>query len=79
VTSSAPPPYVIDLAGRTIIVTGAASGIGAATARLLHAAGATPALADVDPRSLGPLARSPAPALTSDTEDQLHPKPALPD
>lgn len=55
-TSSAPSPYVIDLAGRTIIVTGAASGIGAAAARLLHAAGATPVLADVDPRSLGQLA-----------------------
>ena len=34
-----------DLAGRTVIVTGASSGIGASTARLLHAAGANPVLA----------------------------------
>jgi short-subunit dehydrogenase len=36
---------MIDLAGRTVIVTGASSGIGASTARLLHAAGAHPVLA----------------------------------
>jgi len=36
---------VLDLTGRTIIVTGASSGIGAATARLLHEAGAHPVLA----------------------------------
>jgi NADP-dependent 3-hydroxy acid dehydrogenase YdfG len=36
---------LIDLAGRTVIVTGASSGIGASTARLLHAAGAYPVLA----------------------------------
>ncbi|MBV9094520.1 MAG: SDR family oxidoreductase [Streptosporangiaceae bacterium] len=36
---------VIDLAGRAVIVTGASSGIGASTARLLHAAGAYPVLA----------------------------------
>jgi NADP-dependent 3-hydroxy acid dehydrogenase YdfG len=35
----------IDLAGKTVIVTGASSGIGASTARLLHAAGAYPVLA----------------------------------
>ena len=35
----------IDLAGQTVIVTGASSGIGASTARLLHAAGAHPVLA----------------------------------
>ena len=34
-----------DLAGKTVIVTGASSGIGAATARRLHAAGARPVLA----------------------------------
>jgi NAD(P)-dependent dehydrogenase (short-subunit alcohol dehydrogenase family) len=34
-----------DLDGMTVIVTGASSGIGAATARLLHAAGAAPVLA----------------------------------
>jgi short-subunit dehydrogenase len=33
------------LTGKTVIVTGASSGIGAATARLLHAAGAAPVLA----------------------------------
>lgn len=36
---------LIDLAGKTVIVTGASSGIGASTARLLHAAGAYPVLA----------------------------------
>jgi short-subunit dehydrogenase len=34
-----------ELAGSTVIVTGASSGIGAATARLLHEAGARPVLA----------------------------------
>src|ERR1700735_665395 len=38
-------PDLIDLAGRVVIVTGASSGIGASTARLLHAAGAHPVLA----------------------------------
>jgi NADP-dependent 3-hydroxy acid dehydrogenase YdfG len=36
---------LIDLTGKTVIVTGASSGIGASTARLLHAAGALPVLA----------------------------------
>ncbi|WIX76593.1 SDR family oxidoreductase [Amycolatopsis carbonis] len=36
---------LIDLAGKTVIVTGASSGIGASTARRLHAAGAFPVLA----------------------------------
>lgn len=35
----------MDLAGKTVVVTGASSGIGAATARRLHAAGARPVLA----------------------------------
>jgi NADP-dependent 3-hydroxy acid dehydrogenase YdfG len=35
----------MDLPGRVVIVTGASSGIGAATARALHAAGARPVLA----------------------------------
>jgi NADP-dependent 3-hydroxy acid dehydrogenase YdfG len=35
----------MDLAGRVVIVTGASAGIGASTARLLHAAGAHPVLA----------------------------------
>ncbi|HEY1004428.1 MAG TPA: SDR family NAD(P)-dependent oxidoreductase [Streptosporangiaceae bacterium] len=36
---------LIDLAGKAVIVTGASSGIGASTARLLHTAGAYPVLA----------------------------------
>jgi NADP-dependent 3-hydroxy acid dehydrogenase YdfG len=36
---------LIELAGQAVIVTGASSGIGAATARQLHAAGAYPVLA----------------------------------
>jgi NAD(P)-dependent dehydrogenase (short-subunit alcohol dehydrogenase family) len=36
---------LIDLAGRSVIITGASSGIGASTARLLYAAGAHPVLA----------------------------------
>ena len=36
---------VLDVTGSTVIVTGASSGIGAATARLLHQAGAHPVLA----------------------------------
>jgi NADP-dependent 3-hydroxy acid dehydrogenase YdfG len=36
---------LMDLAGKSVIVTGASSGIGASTARLLHAAGAYPVLA----------------------------------
>lgn len=36
---------VIDLTGKTVIVTGASSGIGAATARALYGAGALPVLA----------------------------------
>lgn len=36
---------LLELAGKTVIVTGASSGIGESTARLLHAAGANPVLA----------------------------------
>jgi short-subunit dehydrogenase len=36
---------IIDLTGKTVIVTGASSGIGAATARALYAVGAQPVLA----------------------------------
>ena len=40
-----PMSDLIDLAGKTVIVTGASSGMGASTTRLLHAAGAHPELA----------------------------------
>ena len=42
-----PEPF----AGRTAVVTGAAGGIGAATARMLSARGATVVIGDVDPRA----------------------------
>lgn len=42
-----------DLAGRTAVITGAASGIGAATARLLAARGAKVLIGDVDPVAAG--------------------------
>lgn len=45
----------IALTDRVVIVTGAASGIGEATARLLHAAGASPVLADRDDARLSQL------------------------
>jgi 3-oxoacyl-[acyl-carrier protein] reductase len=43
---------MIDLSGRVVLVTGAAGGIGSATARTIHAAGATVVIHDV---SEGPL------------------------
>ena len=45
-----------DVAGRTVFVTGAARGIGAATAERLHAAGANVALAGLEPERLEELA-----------------------
>ena len=44
-----------DVAGRTVFITGAARGIGAATARRLHAAGANVALVGLEPRLLAAL------------------------
>jgi NAD(P)-dependent dehydrogenase (short-subunit alcohol dehydrogenase family) len=41
-----------DVAGRTVLITGAARGIGAATARRLHAAGANVALLGIEPDRL---------------------------
>jgi NAD(P)-dependent dehydrogenase (short-subunit alcohol dehydrogenase family) len=45
-----------DVAGRTVFVTGAARGIGAATAQRLHAAGANVALVGLEPQTLAALA-----------------------
>jgi len=45
-----------DVAGRTVFITGAARGIGAATARRLHAAGANVALVGLEPDLLEALA-----------------------
>jgi NADP-dependent 3-hydroxy acid dehydrogenase YdfG len=61
----------IDLAARTVIVTGAASGIGAAVARLLHSEGANVVLADVTVDPLTSLAAElgDALAVTTDVTD----------
>jgi NAD(P)-dependent dehydrogenase (short-subunit alcohol dehydrogenase family) len=45
-----------DVAGRTVFITGAARGIGAATAQRLHAAGANVALVGLEPERLRALA-----------------------
>lgn len=47
-SSSVAPPASTDFAGRLAFITGAGSGIGAATARLLAQRGASLALADID-------------------------------
>ncbi len=47
------PTGAYDLVGRTAVITGAASGIGAATARLLAARGANVLIGDVDPAAAG--------------------------
>lgn len=52
--SRAQTPY--DVAGRTVFITGAARGIGAATAERLHRAGANVALTGLEPERLGALA-----------------------
>jgi NADP-dependent 3-hydroxy acid dehydrogenase YdfG len=61
-----------DLDGMTVIVTGASSGIGAATARLLHAAGAAPVLAARRTERLDALSRElgGALAVTADVTDR---------
>jgi 2-deoxy-D-gluconate 3-dehydrogenase len=51
--SSVPLQKLIDLSGRTAIVTGAAMGIGHGIARRLHEAGANVAIADVDESAAG--------------------------
>ena len=45
-----------DVAGKTVFITGAARGIGAASARRLHAAGASVALVGLEPEKLAALA-----------------------
>lgn len=57
-----------DLTGKVVIVTGASAGIGAATARLLHAAGAHPVLAARRAGRLQELGRSLGGALTVPTD-----------
>ena len=62
---------MIDLTNRVVLVTGAAGGIGAATARALAAAGARVALHDLDPGRTGELAEElgDAVALSADLAD----------
>lgn len=46
----------LDFTGRRVLVTGAANGFGAATARLFHAHGASLVLADIETDTLAPIA-----------------------
>lgn len=50
------PPQPYDVNGRTVLITGAARGIGAETARRLHAKGANVALVGLEPERLEHLA-----------------------
>jgi NAD(P)-dependent dehydrogenase (short-subunit alcohol dehydrogenase family)/alkylhydroperoxidase family enzyme len=59
------------LAGRRVLITGAARGIGAAVARRLHERGARLALAGIEPELLGQVASDcDAPAITCDVRDR---------
>jgi NAD(P)-dependent dehydrogenase (short-subunit alcohol dehydrogenase family) len=61
-----------ELSGRRVLITGAARGIGAATARRLHARGGRVALAGIEPDLLAEVARDcgQAPALVCDVRDR---------
>jgi NAD(P)-dependent dehydrogenase (short-subunit alcohol dehydrogenase family) len=61
-----------DLSGRRVLITGAARGIGAATAKRLHARGARVALAGIERDELEAVAREcgDAPALDCDVRDR---------
>jgi 3-oxoacyl-[acyl-carrier protein] reductase len=56
---------MIDLSGRVVLITGAAGGIGSATARTIHAAGGTVVIHDVAEAALR--------ALAGDLGDRAHP------
>jgi NAD(P)-dependent dehydrogenase (short-subunit alcohol dehydrogenase family) len=58
-----------DLRGLVVLITGAGSGIGAATAKELHARGAVPVLVDIDAPSLQATAASIAPGLLTHVAD----------
>ncbi|MFL5823009.1 MAG: SDR family NAD(P)-dependent oxidoreductase [Solirubrobacteraceae bacterium] len=65
-------PRTSSLAGRRVLITGAARGIGAATARRLHERGAQVALAGIEPELLERVAAEcgGAPAITCDVRDR---------
>jgi NADP-dependent 3-hydroxy acid dehydrogenase YdfG len=69
-------PAVLDLAARVVIVTGASSGMGEATARLLHGAGAHPVPAARRPDRLSALSAQLGGALAVPTDradaEQVH-------
>jgi short-subunit dehydrogenase len=62
----------VELTGKVVIVTGASSGIGAATARLVHSLGATPVLAARRAARLDALARELAGAIAQPADMRNH-------